>query len=128
MALSMGALVFEVAVGGFLFFFYGGDSHGIFYSVLMFLKVFLMVRIGILNLYSSDFIDGMCVLAMAPAMIIIRGSTCHPLAAILSINGLCLLFFASSVYGENLSLQYVNSMNCMVRLGSTSGGGVILVW
>jgi hypothetical protein len=36
--------------------------------------------------------------ALALAMIIIRGSTFHPLAAILSINGLYFLFFASSVY------------------------------
>jgi hypothetical protein len=56
-------------------------------------------------------------------VIIIRGSTFHPLAAILSINGLYLLFFASSVSGENLSLQYVHSMNCMVRLGPMSVGG-----
>ena len=91
--------------------------------VLMFLKVFLMVGIGILNLFSSDFIDGMCVVALALAVIMIRGSTFHPLAVILSINGLYLLFFASIVYGENLSLQYVNSMNCMVRLGSMSVGG-----
>ena len=86
--------------------------------VLMFLKVFLMVGIGILNVLSSAFIDGMCVVALAPAMITIRGLTFHPLAAMLSINGLYELFFASSVSGENLSLQYVNSMNCMVRLGS----------
>jgi hypothetical protein len=45
------------------------------------LKVFLMVGIGILNLFSSDFIDGMCVVALALAVIIIRGSTFHPLAA-----------------------------------------------
>ena len=32
--------------------------------------------------------------------------------------------FVSSVSGENLSLQYVNSMNCMVRLGSMSVGGL----
>jgi hypothetical protein len=91
--------------------------------VLMFLKVFLMVGIGILNLFLSDFIVGMCVVALAPAMIIIRGLTFHPLATILSINGMYLLFFASSVYGENLSLQYVNSMNCMVRLGLCLRGG-----
>ena len=91
--------------------------------VLMFLKVFLMVVMGILNLFSSDFIEGICVVALAPAVIIIRGSTFHPLAAMLSIKGLYLLFFASSVYGENLSLQYVNSRNCMVRLGSRSMGG-----
>jgi hypothetical protein len=67
-------------------------------------------------------IDGMCVVALAPPMIIIRGWTFHPLAEnwILSINGLYLLIFASSVSGENLSLQYVNSMDCMVRLGSMS--------
>ena len=87
--------------------------------VLMFLKVFLVVGIGILNLFSSDFIDGMCVVEV----ITIRGSTFHPLAVILSINGLYLLFFASSVYGENLSLQYVNSMNCIMRSGSMSVGG-----
>jgi hypothetical protein len=91
--------------------------------VLMFLKVFLMVGIRILNLFSSDFIDGMCVVALAPEVIMIKGSTSHPLAAMLSINGLYLLCFASSIYGENLSLQYVNSMNCMVRLGSMSVGG-----
>ena len=92
--------------------------------VLMFLKVFLMVGIGILNLSSSDFIDGMCVVALAPAVIMSRGSTFHPLATILSISGVYLLFFASIVSGENLSLQYVNSINCMVRLGFMSEGGV----
>jgi hypothetical protein len=53
----------------------------------------------------------------------IRGSIVHPLAAILGISGLYLLFFASIASGENLSLQYVNSINCMVRLGSMSTGG-----
>ena len=93
--------------------------------VLMFLKVFLMVVIGSLNLSSRAFIDGMYVVALAPAVIIIRGSTFHPLAAIQSIKGLYLLFFASIVSGENLSLQYVNSINCMVRLGSTSVGAAL---
>jgi hypothetical protein len=52
------------------------DSHGIFYSdSIDVFKVFLMVGIGILNLFSSDFIDGMCVVALAHAVIIIRGST-----------------------------------------------------
>ena len=91
--------------------------------VLIFLKVILMAGIGILNLSSSDFIDGMCVVALAPAVIIITGSTFHPLAVILSINDMYLLFFASSVSSENLSLQFVNSMNCMVRLGSMLSSG-----
>ena len=77
--------------------------------VLMFLEVFLMVTIGILKLVSSDFIDGMCAVALAPALMTIRGSVFHPLAAILAISGMYLLFFASIVSGENLSLQYVNS-------------------
>ena len=91
--------------------------------VFMFLKVFLMVGIGILKLSTSSFIDGMCVVALAPAVMTIRGSTFHPLAVITAINGLYLLVLASSVSGENLSLQYVNSMNCMVRLGFISVGG-----
>ena len=91
--------------------------------VLMFLKVFLMVDIGILKLVSSDSIYRMCVVALAPAMMTMRGSTFHPLVAILAINGPYLLFFASSVYGENMSLQYVNSINYTVRLGSMFVGG-----
>jgi hypothetical protein len=91
--------------------------------VLIFLKVFLMVAIGILKLVSSAFIDGMWAVALAPAVMTISGSIFHPLEAMLAISGLYLLFFASIASGENLSLQYVNSMNCMVRLGSVSLGG-----
>ena len=82
-----------------------------------------MVIIGILKLSASSFIDGMCVVAMAPAVIIIRGSTFHLLVTILAINGLYLLVLVSSVFEENLSLQYVNSINCLVRLGSISVRG-----
>ena len=42
--------------------------------VFMFLKVFLMIGIGILNFFSMDFIEGMCVVALAPAVIMIMGS------------------------------------------------------
>ena len=91
--------------------------------VLMFLKVFRMDGIGSLNLSSSSFIDGMCVAALAPAVITISGSIFQPRATMFSINGLYLLAFASSVYGENLSLQYVNSMNCMVSVWSIIVGG-----
>ena len=82
-----------------------------------------MVAMGILKLVSSAFIDGMWAVALAPAVMTISGSIFHPLEAILSISGLYLLIFASIVSGENLSLQYVNSINCMVRLGSMSMGG-----
>ena len=93
--------------------------------VLMLLKVFLMISICILKLVSSNFIDGMCVVALAPTVITIRGLTFHPLAAILAISGLYLLVFASVASGKNLSLQYANSINCMVRLESMSTGGSI---
>ena len=62
--------------------------------VFMFLKVFLMVVIGILKLSTSSFIDGMCVVALAPTVMTIRGSTFHSLATILAINGLYLLVLA----------------------------------
>ena len=91
--------------------------------VFMFLKVLLMVAIGILKLPASSFIDGMCAVAMAPDEMTIRGSIFYCLAVILAISGLYLLILASSVSGENLLLQYMNSMNCMVRLGSISLGG-----
>ena len=78
--------------------------------VLIFLKVFRMDGIGSLNLSSSNFIDGMCVAALAPAVITMSGSIFHPRATMFSISGLYLLALASSVSGENLSLQYVNSM------------------
>ncbi len=91
--------------------------------VLIFLKVFLMEVMGILRLSSSFVIDGMWVVALAPAVMTIIGSIFHPLEAILSISGLYLLFFASIASRENLSLQYVNSINCMVRLGSILVGG-----
>jgi hypothetical protein len=86
--------------------------------VLIFSKVFFMVTMNILKLVSSAFIDGMWAVALALAVMTISGSIFHPLEAMLEISGLYLLFFASIVSGENLSLQYVNSINCMVMLGS----------
>ncbi len=35
------------------------------------------------------------------------------------------MIFATVASEENLSLQYVNSINCMVRLGSMSVGGLL---
>ena len=46
--------------------------------ILMFLKVFRMDGIGTLNLSSSSFIDGMCVAALAPAVITINKSVFQP--------------------------------------------------
>ena len=47
--------------------------------VLISLKVCLMVFSGILNFSSKIFIEGMCVVALAPTVMTINGSTFHPL-------------------------------------------------
>jgi len=95
------------------------DRHGILYGNSI--NISKGISNGISNgwyryikVVFKYFIDGMCVAARAPAVITIRGSIFQPLAAILSISGLYLLALASSVSSENLSLQYVNSINCMV--------------
>ena len=66
--------------------------------VLMFLKVFRMDGMGSLNLSSSSFVDGMCVAALAPAVITMSGSIFQPRAIMFSISGLYLLALASSVF------------------------------
>ena len=55
--------------------------------VLISLKVCLIFFFGILNLSSKIFIERMCVVALALAMMTINGFTFHPLLAMLSISG-----------------------------------------
>ena len=57
--------------------------------VLMFLKVLQMVGIGSLNLSSSISIYGMCVAALAPAVITMSGSVFQPRAAMF-LSGVCI--------------------------------------
>jgi hypothetical protein len=54
--------------------------------VLMFFKVFRMDGIGILNVSSISFIDGMCVAALAPAVITISGSIFQPITQTANIS------------------------------------------
>ena len=98
--------------------------------VLMFLKVFQMDGIGSLNLSSSSFIDGMCDATTAHAVITMSGSISQPLATMFSTSGLYLLALASSVYEENILLQYVNLMSYMVRFWSifVEEDGVLKEW
>jgi hypothetical protein len=80
--------------------------------------------IGSLNLVSSACIDGMCVVALAPTAITMSGATFHPLVLTLLMSGWYFVVFLSRVSAVNLSLQYVNSMNCMMISGvGASGGG-----
>ena len=93
------------------------DGHGILYGNGI--DVFEGIRMdgmGSLNLSSSRFIDGTCVAALAPAVITMSISIFQPRATMFSMSGLYLLALASSVSSENMSLQYVNTMNCMVRV------------
>ena len=55
--------------------------------VLISLKVCLIVFFDILNFSSKVFIEGMCVVALAPTMMTISGSTFHPLLVMLYISG-----------------------------------------
>ena len=54
--------------------------------VLISLKVCLIVFPGILSFSFKIFIKGMCVVALAPAVMTISGSTFHPLLVMLSIS------------------------------------------
>ena len=55
--------------------------------VLISLKVCLIVFSGILSFSSKIFIEGMCVVALEPAVMTISGFTFHPLLVMLSISG-----------------------------------------
>ena len=55
--------------------------------VLISLKVCLICFSGFLSFSSRIFIDGMCVVALAPAVMTINGSTFHPLLVMLSMSG-----------------------------------------
>ena len=67
-----------------------------------------------------------CVLLpyIAPAVITMSGFIFQPRATMLSNNGLYLLVLASNVDGENLSLQYGNSINWIVTVWSIFVGGM----
>ena len=56
--------------------------------------------------------------ALAPTVMTVSGSTFHPLLIILFIS-----IFKIIVSSGILSLQYVNSMNCIVRFSFGSIGG-----
>ena len=55
--------------------------------VLISLKLCLIFFFDILKLSSKIFIEGMCVVALALAVMTINGSTLHPLLVMLSTSG-----------------------------------------
>ena len=60
---------------------------------------------------------------LASFVITIRGFIFHSSKALLSMNEWYLLIFAHRVSSENLSLQYMNSTNCMVKFWSKYESG-----
>ena len=79
---------------------------------------------GILSIVSRFCIDGMCVVALAPATSTMSGATFQPLVIMLLMSGWYFVVFLSRDYVVNLSFQYVNSMNCVVIpvVGVSVGG------
>ena len=51
------------------------------------LNLFLIFAIGILSFVSKLFIDGICVVALAPTTRTISGATFHPLVVMLLMSG-----------------------------------------
>ena len=56
-------------------------------------NVYLMLILGILNITSIFFIEGICVVALAPTVMTISGSIFQPLLIMLSINSFCFVFW-----------------------------------
>jgi len=67
--------------------------------------------------------------ALAPDASTMSGATFHPLVMWLLMSGRYSVVFLSFVSTENMSLQYVNSMNCIVISGvGAYDGGELYGW
>jgi hypothetical protein len=87
-------------------------------------NVYSMLSLGTLNVISILSIEGICVAALAHAVMTINEFTFHPLLIALFISDFYFFIFFVIVPFSILSLQYVNSMKRIVRLllGSVGGG------
>ena len=79
--------------------------------VFISLKVCLMVVFGIWNIFSTIFVEGMCIVTRVVAIMTISGSTLHPLFKKELVSRWYFLVFVLILLDENLSLQYMNFMN-----------------
>ena len=78
-----------------------------------------------LNFVSSCFIEGACVVPLAPAVMTMSGSTFQPRSLMSSISGWYFRILLFMVSWENLSLVYVNSISWTVRLAVGDDGGLL---
>ena len=69
-----------------------------------------------------------CVMALALVVKTISNATFHPLDVMLLMSGWYFVVILARVHVANISLQYVNSINCIVIFGVglqvKKGGGV----
>ena len=91
--------------------------------VLIAVNVFLIFSMEILRLSSRLVIEGIKVVALAPATITMRSSTFQPSALMSSISDCYFSILILMASCENLPLSYLNSINWIVRLGSMWFGG-----
>ena len=97
--------------------------------ILICLNLFLIFVIGSVNVDSMFFIDEIYVVPLAPAASTMSGAIFQPFVMMLFMSGWYFVIFLSKVSVANLSLQYVKSMNCMVRSGvRVYGGGWLYGW
>ena len=87
--------------------------------VLIAMNFFLIFSMEILKLSSRLIIEGLKVVALAPATIPIRGSIFHSSVLMSLISGWYFSVLISMASCENLSLPYLNSINWIVRLGQS---------
>ena len=78
------------------------------------LNVFLIFAIRSLSFVSRLLIEGIFVVALARVARTIIGAMFHPLVVMLLMSGGYFVVFLARVPVANLSLQYMNSINCIV--------------
>ena len=91
--------------------------------VLIAVNVFLIFSMEILRLSSRLVIEGIKVVALAPAAITMRESIFHPSVLMSLISGWYFSILILMASCENLSLPYLNSINWIVILRSMWFGG-----
>jgi len=93
--------------------------------VLIALEVCFRAISGSLSFVSRNLIEGACVVPLAPAIMTMSGSIFLPWAMILLISGWYFWILLSIVTCENLSLECVNKINCIVKLLFGLVGGLL---
>ena len=97
--------------------------------MLICLNVLMIFMIGSLSIDSKLLIDGMCVMALALAAKTMSRASFHPLVLMSLMSGWYFVVFLLRAFVANRSLQYVNSINCIVSSGArVFGGGWLYGW